>query len=271
MDLVRYARHGVREVLSFEPSAGRCSTFLGDGRLQKEHSLNFMKNSMQLLASLSALGGIILLSSFTAVSQESRFYLKGDLGGSLTQDTDLITRYKSYNPDIGSGITVSKVNFDPGGRIGLAAGYRITDWLATEAESGATINSVNGPGIRDGKFANVPILFNVKLQYSGWSHWVPYVGAGAGFAVSILDADVLVANSIFSFYSRVPVTGVDVVFAYQAFAGLRYKLNERLGLGVEYRYFASDDPQWDLESNAGKVRFGSVQTHAISFAVQYSF
>jgi len=65
------------------------------------------------------------------------------------------------------------------------------------------------------------------------------------------------------------------VFAYQAFAGLRYKLNDRMGLSVEYRYFAADEAEWraDFTSNtfSDTMRLGRIQTHALSLAFDFKF
>src|SRR5439155_12415948 len=115
------------------------------------------------------------------------------------------------------------------------------DW--SERESGGVAPSVpiSSLGFRDATFANVPLLFNVKLQYPNHSHWTPYVGAGLGVSVAIVDADTFIAGNSFNF-SRARARGADVVFAYQAFAGLRYRLGERMGLSVEYRYLATKAP-----------------------------
>ena len=65
------------------------------------------------------------------------------------------------------------------------------------------------------------------------------------------------------------------MFAYQAFAGLRYRLNDRMGLSVEYRYFVAESPTWhsDITFGAGSnaLSFGGSQTHAFSLAFEYRF
>ena len=228
---------------------------------------------------LGMLGGFTLLSLLSSQGEESHFYIKGDLGGNLTSDSQGSIRGDPAFGDIfGTRNIGFKVRFDPGERAGLACGYQITDWFAAEGEIGAIVNEVEsrnrfplpGVGFRDGTFANVPFLFNVKLQYPNHTHWTPYIGAGLGISAAILDADILVASSTLTDFQRVHTTGADAVFAYQAFAGLRYRLNERMGLSVEYRYVATEAPEWDLGDHA-KLSFGRIETHAFSLAFDYRF
>jgi len=67
----------------------------------------------------------------------------------------------------------------------------------------------------------------------------------------------------------------DAVFAWQAFAGLRFALNERMGLGVEYRYFEADSPSWHADftfnTSSDKFGLGHIHTHAISAVFDYHF
>src|SRR5439155_8095967 len=148
------------------------------------------------------------------------------------------------------------------------------DW--SERESGGVAPSVpiSSLGFRDATFANVPLLFNVKLQYPNHSNWTPYIGAGLGVSAAILDADTIIASNTFTDFQRVHTSGADAVFAYQAFAGLRYRLSERMGLSVEYRYLTTEAPEWDLElggSTRATLSFGRIETHAFSLAFDYRF
>src|SRR5262245_31593097 len=73
--------------------------------------------------------------------QEPRFYVKGDVGGTLTSDTDL---RDFFGEPLAPG---SEVKFNPGIRFGIAAGYRVTPWFAVEGETGimtSEIDSITG-------------------------------------------------------------------------------------------------------------------------------
>ena len=124
--------------------------------------------SVVLLGILSA---FTLLSLLTAQGEESHFYIKGDLGGNLTSDSQgSIRGDPAFGSIFGTRNIGFKARFDPGERAGLACGYQITDWFAAEGEIGATVNEVEGVGFHDGTFASVPFLFNVKLQYPNHTH-----------------------------------------------------------------------------------------------------
>jgi len=208
-----------------------------------------------------------VLVALSAFGQGSGFYVKGDVGGNFTQDTDLREFFGPVAPG-------SRVTFDPGFRAGVAGGYQATGWLAGEAELGFMENTINSitsaTRLHDVIFANLPLLFNAKLQYQNRSSLTPYAGAGVGFSEAFFDADrVMIGNISLSGHD------IDTVFAYQAFAGLRYALNDRMGLSVEYRYFVADGASWRADFSSGTssdtLRFGRSQTHAFSLAFEFRF
>jgi len=206
---------------------------------------------------------MIWVSGLTANGQETGFYAKGDIGGNITPDFDL----KEF---FGENVSGSKVKADPGFRLGMAAGYQFNPYLAAEAEVGFmdnNIDSITGASrLHDASFWNVPFLVNAKLQYPNRSLITPYVGAGVGFSATGFDIDYVRIG-------RVEAWGSDsaAVFAWQAFAGLRYTLNERMGVAVEYRYFWSDDAEFDADWGYGRLGFGSITTHVISLAFNFQF
>jgi OmpA-OmpF porin, OOP family len=213
--------------------------------------------------------GMVLVAAGTlpALSQGTRFYVKADVGGNITLDADL----KEFFGPVAPG---TKVKFDPGFRAGATGGYQFTDWFAGEVEVGYLenrIDSITGADrVHNAWFGNVPFLVNGKLQYPNRSPLTPYIGAGVGFSEAIINV------------GRIDIGGTslhgdvnDTVFAYQAFAGLRYSLNERMGLSLEYRYFAADGANWQADFTSGTasdtMRMGHTQTHAISVAFDFRF
>jgi opacity protein-like surface antigen len=226
-----------------------------------------MKKTIRIFTFCGASCALTVCSALTSWGQDSRFYIKGDVGGNLTQDADL----KEFFGPVAPG---TKVKFDPGFRFGVAGGYQATDWFAAEAELGCmenSIDSITGAShVHDAWFVNVPFLVNAKFQWPNRTLLTPYVGAGAGFSVSILDVDHISLNG-----TSLHGDNSDTVFAYQAFAGLRYKLNDRMGLSLEYRYFVADEAEWkaDFTSNtfSDTMRLGRTQTHALSLAFDFKF
>ena len=206
-------------------------------------------------------------SAVPALAQNTGFYVKGDVGGNITQDADL----KEFFGPVAPG---TKVKFDPGFRAGLTGGYQLTEWFAGEVEVGFLenrIDSITGADrVHDSWFGNVPFLLNGKLQYPNSTHFTPYAGAGVGFSEAFLSVGHIDIGGT-SLHGDIN----DTVFAWQAFAGVRYSLNERMGLSLEYRYFAADGARWQADFTQGTasdtMRMGGTQTHSLSFAFDFRF
>lgn len=216
----------------------------------------------------------LLLSGAAAYAQGSGFYFKADLGGNVSEDVEI----KEF---LGLNIPGAKLELDPGVRAGVGGGYNFTDWLAAEAEIGFVENEIHGVkgasySIHDATLANVPFLLNARLQYPmGRCPVTPYIGAGAGFSESIFDVDHLAIADGSGNSVSIHGSDADAVFAWQAFAGVRYALNERMGLGIEYRYFEADSPSWHAEFTQGTasdlLKLGKSHTHSLSVSFAYSF
>jgi len=225
-----------------------------------------MKKTLRILVLSGGYFSLALLSAPTTHAQQNSWYLKGDVGGNVTLDTDLKEYFGAVTPG-------SKVKFDPGVRLGFAAGYFLTDWFAAEGELGVfanNISSITEAEHVDATFSNVPFLVNARFQCPHNGRLTPYFGGGVGGSAAILDADHITLNG-----TRLDGSMSDVVFAYQAFAGLRFKISESMGVSVEYRYFAADSPSWKPDVTIGTdtdhVRFGGTQTHAVSIAFDWRF
>ncbi len=215
----------------------------------------------------AVVAGLLCASTHLGRAQETGFYLKADLGGNVTEDVKVEEFF---------GVNVSgvKLELDPGIRGGVGAGYQFVDWFAAEAELGFMINeikSVKGGGyVHDSTLSSVPFLVNAKFQLPLKRCPVtPYAGVGVGFSEQIFDVDELAIGNTIMYGSDAAA-----VFAWQAFAGLRFAINERMGLGVEYRYFEADSASWDAEvfhtaSNAFEL--GRARTHAVSLAFDFHF
>jgi OOP family OmpA-OmpF porin len=226
-----------------------------------------MKKTTLLVSEFLIGSGMLLGGTSPALSQSTGFYVKGDVGGNITMDADL----KEFFGPVAPG---SKVKFDPGFRAGLTGGYQFIDWFAGEVEVGYMenrIDSITGADrVHDAWFGNVPFLVNGKLQYPNSSPLTPYIGAGVGFSEAFISVGQIAIGGT-SLHGDMN----DIVFAWQAFAGLRYKLNDRMGLSFEYRYFAADGASWQVDFTQGTasdtMRLGHTQTHAISVAFDFRF
>ncbi|HEY5912560.1 MAG TPA: porin family protein [Verrucomicrobiae bacterium] len=213
----------------------------------------------------------LVCAAVSVCGQDTGFYFKGDVGGNVTPDVDVKEFFGANLPD-------AKLELKPGYRIGLGGGYQFTDWVAAEAEvgfMGNEIDSMTGATrIHDAFIGNVPVLVNAKLRYPMKRCPVtPYIGAGVGFSETFIDVDELDAGGV-----NVTGNDADTVFAWQAFAGLRYKLSERMGLGLEYRFLQTESPSWEAEifgssgQSANEVmKLGRIQTHVVSLVFDFRF
>ena len=103
-------------------------------------------------------------------------------------------------------------------------------------------------------------MTNGVLSFLPNRSWHPFVGAGIG--MSRISAEWKVNGS------KV-VDDSDWVFAYQAFAGVSYDLTKNWELSAQYRYFATQDPEFS--DNSGDRFSGEYASHAILAGVSYKF
>lgn len=226
---------------------------------------------MKLLKTAVVAGAAALLVGLPQTGHSEllpeRFYMKADAGAAWLMDTDLEEFFGDRTPG-------AKVEFEPGPRFGLGFGYAVTDWFAAEADLGFMYNyldNVTDSTRTDALFGQVPFMLNAKVQLPNAKRLIPYAGAGAGGSAMFLDADDLEVAG-----TRVRGTGSDVVFAWQFFGGLRYKLTDNVDLGVEYRYFGAQEPEFDgdshgFESGDESISFGRIEGYAVSLSVQFRF
>jgi len=224
-----------------------------------------MQKMIRWLKLVAVVCGLALFSASSGVAQNTRFYVKGGVGPAFTQPTSL----KEFDTTQLSGV---RVKFDPGVQFRFVGGFQITDWLATELESGFTFNdikSITGATEAHGSLVNAPVLANLVLQCPKKHQWTPYMGGGLGFSSSILDANDIVFNG-----TGVSGTQYDTVFAYHGFARLRYSINEHMAVSLDYRFFGTTAPTWDADfffGGSARTRFGDNQTHSVTAAFTYSF
>lgn len=210
---------------------------------------------------------IACAASAAAGTLPEGLYIKADAGGTLTEDTTLREFFGPVAPN-------TKVKFDPGARFGVGVGYDLCAFFAVEGEFGAmanSISSISGADRVDAVLSNVPFLVNVKLQLPKNQFCItPYIGGGVGGSASILEVDHIDYND-----THLHGSEGDIVFAYQAFGGLRYALNDRIGLKVEYRFFGTEAPDWKASDAFGTdtdhMKFGKIRTHSLSVAFDWSF
>lgn len=226
------------------------------------------------------LGAILCIAAISiqahAQPKANTWYGKADLGGSWMEDTEVKAIFGDEIGDDGD------MEFDPGVRFGLGAGYNVTEWFAAEFELGMNWNEVDkmgGARSLDAYWVNVPFLLNAKLQWPNATRLRPYIGAGIGGASSVLDIDHLTYETT---EADVFISGSasDVTFAWQGFAGVTFDINEYMSLGVEYRYQWTESPDLDMDWGSyyywgpwrdDRLEVDDIQSHSISLVFTYQF
>ncbi len=209
-----------------------------------------------ILAGALALGGLV--GTFQTKGDEATPgpYIGADLGVALTSDA----RLRQFPGTVGG----SKVEFDPGLRLSLNGGWRFADWVRAGGEFGVISQTIKGA---DASFAHFPLMANVELQMPNKTRLVPFIGGGPGVSISTIaiDDDSLNGGDL------VDGSAADAVFAWQAYAGLRYNFNDWMSLGAVYKYFAADATSWDVHRTATDIRFGRTHTHSVGVSFSMDF
>jgi opacity protein-like surface antigen len=191
---------------------------------------------------------------------EPRPYIRGNFGLAITENTDVHSL-----PGVGD----ARIDFDPGIHFNFAGGAMFGDYFALEAETGFILNeidSISGFNDVDAWVSQVPLLMNLRFEFKNQTGITPFLGAGAGGSIVGINID----------HARSPTTSLDGddadwVFAWQAFAGAKYELNEQLSVGIMYKYFWSDNAKWQVEGGFPDIRFDGTHSHLISAVVTFKF
>lgn len=200
-------------------------------------------------------GGCLSLLTLAQVGRAQNFYMTADAGVAMAKDVKL---KQFILPTPGA-----KLRLHDGARLSLAGGYHFNDFLGVQIESGIMVNdvrSVGGGQNFDATVSHVPLLADFVVRYDKPDcRFVPFVGLGLGGDISAINVDhERAANG-----SVVDGSGGDVVFAWQVFAGLRYRLTDNISVGGAYKFFAADGATWDVEHSHGDIKSGSAQVHSL--------
>jgi opacity protein-like surface antigen len=225
-----------------------------------------MKNTFFTVTVVSCLGAFGALAQvaqdYYVLPEGAGPYLRAEAGPSFFQDGHVRTF---------GGPASGRVEYQVGGFAGAAFGYAFNNYIATDFELGfnaAKIDNVQGYISDNSRIYNMPFMGNLILTCPiPHSNVTPYIGAGAGGANVVFDTDRF-SDGVTSVFGSED----DVVFAWQAFAGLRFQLTPRIALDVGYKYFNTGDPNFSYPPSPNfDVGFKGVQTHSILASLHVSF
>ena len=205
-----------------------------------------MKKVLMVLFSLTLFTGFIVTTASAAI------YISGNLGAVFVNDADI--------KDDGDS---AKFTFDTGGVATFAVGTTIGSAVRIEAEIGGRVSDYDkykysGRSWKlDGDVTTVSYMANAYYDFKNESRYTPFVGGGLGLANVEYDLDKIDGD-------KINEKDDDNVMAYQIILGGSFAATERLDIDLQYRYFATKDPDLfdaDLE----------YQTHNVMLGLRYNF
>lgn len=215
---------------------------------------------------LTAVALVAVSAAPALAANPAGWYVSGQAGANWQEDssnTGAMTFHSETDPGFSLLGSVGRY-LGNGFRVEGEVGYRQADLSKMSIRNdggvggldGVTTNNVSGNSNIVSFMGNGFYDFtlpNTKLT--------PYIGGGIGFAD--VTADGWHANNV-----RL-IDDSDVVFAYQAGAGVSYPLTPVTDAFLDYRYFATQNPTFQA-SNGGQVT-SQIATNTISVGLRYKF
>jgi opacity protein-like surface antigen len=192
---------------------------------------------LKTIGSFASLAALALIPSRAI---EPGFFVTGSVGANLVQDINL---------PVAPPVNIVRLEFDPGLRADATVGYTFfanpSIAIAAAGEVGFMYNSLdqgtgNGRTLKiDGDFFQSPFLGKILFKFLPDSNISPYLSAGGGGLYSRMDI-----HSIGGMITD--STGDETDPAFQAEAGVNYKLGDRAAIGLAYK-FVEAFPDSDLD------------------------
>ncbi|MDQ6437023.1 porin family protein [Mesorhizobium sp. LHD-90] len=259
-----------------------------------------------LLPSVSALAAdydppviVEAAEEYVPVEVGSGWYLRGDIGYIVSQDTGRYTYSVSDGVNSGSS-SFDSASLDNDFTFGAGVGYSFNEWFRAEATvdgfrsdfSGSTSAAVPcsgdpalaGTGCRskDGTdMSAISVMANGYVDLGTYVGITPYLGAGLGFSYvswSDLGSDYFCVDGAAAcpspaFVGSSSMGGEsDWRFTYAFMAGAAYDLTKELKVDIGYRYKHIDGGDmfaWSSDGLSIKGKDSDLQQHEIRVGLRY--
>jgi opacity protein-like surface antigen len=209
------------------------------------------------IRSLVVTGSFALFALAPSAYSQGKIYLHADAGVALAEDVDV---HRFLGPANG------KFELEPGVRFSAAGGYNFNPYIGAELETGFIANTIEHSD-NDASLSHVPLLANIVFRYdTPRCPFIPFAGAGIGGDVSIIAFDDVRTGG-----AHLDGSDGTFVFAWQAFIGLRYRINDRMSIGGAYKFYAADDASWDVDGARGDIEVGRSYVHTFGCDFTMSF
>lgn len=173
------------------------------------------------------------------------------------------------------GFYDDRVEFDPGINVGGSGGFdfgyvRLEAELAyKEGDISSVYDSTRNVSYGDlhGSLGAFSVMANCFVDLHNNTPVTPYFGGGIGFATLYLD-DTRGTDKSSGLEDFLYDSDDDTVFAYQVGAGLEIAINRFFSLDLGYRYFATDEGDFEGGIAGTRMKF---ESHNGTVGFRYKF
>ena len=211
---------------------------------------------------MALMSAFLFVTMASTAQAQTGFYVSGFAGAVILNDADVIDP-----ADPGS------LSFDTGASFGAAVGFSVLGSVRVEGEIAYRTNGMDtivdsgGTTSLGGDTTALSFMGNGYYDFDVGLPVVPYVGAGVGIASVSVNA-----SASFAGFSGDVVDDDDTVFAYQGIVGIAYEFSGDLAATLEYRYFATTDPELTESAVLGGDTFETeYASHNVAVGIRYSF
>lgn len=201
-----------------------------------------MKKSIQLV-----LGCVVLLLLASPVCGAQGAYVGGSIGFALLNDAGMT------GPDLDDTGVSMDIESKSGMALGIALGYDFGNSVRIEGEYAYQKNdmdklsaSYEGVGVSlglEGETNSSTFLVNAYYDFANLSAVTPYMSAGIGY--SKVEAEITGLSGMEDLLEEEELemegSEDDTVIAFQIGAGIGFAVSETMTLDAKYRYFATED------------------------------
>jgi opacity protein-like surface antigen len=205
------------------------------------------------------------LSGF-APTAHAQWYVSGNVGTAALSDAEADVTGSGTN---GTTTIESDTGYGLSGALGYSWGsFRLEGELSYRENDLDQASNVSGGGLvfpaagtASGETSAFGFMVNGWYDFQTGSKWVPYIGGGIGGANINLNVKSVGGTAIGYDES-------DTVVAFQAGAGVGYRVTPRVTFGLSYRLFGTLDPKFDNGVNQVE---GEYLSHNFMAGVRVAF
>jgi len=222
------------------------------------------------------LAGLIATAAPVSASAAEVWYVTGEVGAVFLEDSSDTAR------DTHGDTVAFNQGFDPGFDIHGAVGY-LWHGLRLEGEilyrendaDRLRATSITPSGLgrytttlglnANGDASALAFMANAWYDVDIGRRWHPFFGGGVGVARILLDN----VRATIADTAEPLADDADMVLAYQAGAGIGFDLGENMVLGLDYRFFATKEPEF---ATVGSSHFNvEYHSHNVELSLRIAF